>query len=760
MNKRSFLVFIASIVGLIFVFGDTLYVCAQEASKEEFTLEEITVTAQKRQENQQKVAISMQTIVGEEMAELGKTSLETILENIPDAVIVKAADGLRISLRGMSDTTQTFHNQSLSAPTVAVNMDGVFSNRKDQGADLYDLERVEVLYGPQSTLYASNSPGGVVNVVSANPKLDKFSTSGSLEYGNYNLLHIQGTLNAPISSTVALRGSFSIAKHDGYLSNGGEDQDVKSGRLKFLYQPVEKLSFVVTGSIEKDGGAGRGGGSVDSFVKQSDRKDPWIATGALGSPQDITTKKISGNISWDLDFATLTVIPSYSKRNGSQSETVTAQGNSNITYDDETTMNTTEKSLELRMASASDFFFKWIAGFNYYKSEDYQEMMEYYNGAYNEVFRKNMRNENQKAFFANVTYPITSTFRTTGGYRLNWDDLENMRQENTTVGKAVTEAATPTKANYDKRPDYMVGVEYDLGASAMLYADYKTSFMTQGEGGGGGPGGGSSTTTPPPQKLNAYSVGSKNRFLDNKLQVNASAFYNIYQNFPAQSQVWVWEGTGDPYDTTLYPNGPQSDLVNGDPNGSSYGNGHMYGVDLSTNIVITSKDKVDLSISYLKSEWTSLTFNYKYKWQIIGSYMPAPPGNTSDTVGVTVGPLSALTLNGQSMMNSPKITANLIYRHDFSLWNGGDLRTQVDGRYKSSYKLTWKAEDYPYNYQEAYIKANFSAIYTHPNGIWTLTGYVRNIFKYADKTGYMGQPMYQTMIGDPRTYGGVLSVKF
>jgi len=270
------------IVGSIFLLNNIVIVLAQENKSEEFTLDEITVTAQKRQENQQKVAMAMQTITAEEMTETGKTNLETILESIPDAVIVKSADGLRISLRGMSDTTSTFHNQSVSAPTVAVNMDGVFSNRKDQGSDLYDIERVEVLYGPQSTLYASNSPGGVVNVVSANPKLDRFETSGMLGYGNYNLLNVRGTVNAPISSTVGVRAAFSIAKHDGYLSNGGSDQDTKSARLKLLYQPIEKLSFVVTGSIEKDGGHGGGGGSVDQFIKQSKLTDPWESTSELG----------------------------------------------------------------------------------------------------------------------------------------------------------------------------------------------------------------------------------------------------------------------------------------------------------------------------------------------------------------------------------------------------------------------------------------------------------------------------------------------
>ena len=208
MRKRLFQVTFIFILGLTLIPGGRICTYAQEGPAEEFTLEEITVTAQKRAENQQKVAISMEVIAAEDLKSLGKSDIDDILSNVSNVLVQKSADGLRVSLRGYSDATGTNFGQSTSTPAVAVNIDGVYSSRKDSSTSLYDMDRIEVLFGPQSTLYASNSPGGIVNVETASPKLDKYEASGALEYGNFNLLHTEGMVNVPISSIMSLRGAF------------------------------------------------------------------------------------------------------------------------------------------------------------------------------------------------------------------------------------------------------------------------------------------------------------------------------------------------------------------------------------------------------------------------------------------------------------------------------------------------------------------------------------------------------------------------
>jgi iron complex outermembrane receptor protein len=113
------------------------------------------------------------------------------------------------------------------------------------------------------------------------------------------------------------------------------------------------------------------------------------------------------------------------------------------------------------------------------------------------------------------------------------------------------------------------------------------------------------------------------------------------------------------------------------------------------------------------------------------------------------------------MQNTPEWTINLSYNHNFTLWNGGNLKVGLSSKYQSDYRLSWNDDEYPENYQEAFHMENASATYSHPGGAWTLSAYVNNINDYAEKRMYMnagGQG--QLSIGNPRTCGAVLTVNF
>ena len=311
--KKVFIAIFMVIIGLGLAFGDVPNVCAQESDFDEFTLEEITVTAQKREENQQKTAIAMQTFSGAELRELGYNDLDEIISQISNAFVNTAGDGMRVSLRGMADTIVTMgalNDMSISTPTVAVNVDGVYSSRRNSGSGLYDMERVEVLYGPQSTLYATSSPGGIVNIVTADPKTDRYEASGMLEYGNFEALQMQGMLNAPVGEQFALRAAFNTSVRDGYLANGADDDDSKSARVKALFKANDNLSLMVTGELTDSGGHGYSG--TTSFISPGDVADPWDNSDQ-DSPVPRDRKNIDYNIQidWDLGFGTLTLLPAH-----------------------------------------------------------------------------------------------------------------------------------------------------------------------------------------------------------------------------------------------------------------------------------------------------------------------------------------------------------------------------------------------------------------------------------------------------------------
>lgn len=729
--RKSLIFLLTMALGFGMGIGGVPYVNAEE--EEEFTLEEITVTAQKREENMQKVPITMEVISAEEIKELGKNDISSILSTVSGALVQKGADGYRITIRGMSDDSTAKMGQATAGPTVAMNTDGVFTNRKDGGAGLYDIERVEVLYGPQSTMYSSNSPGGVINIVTAQPKIDTYEGSASLEYGNYNLLHTEGAVNIPLTDKIAIRTSFSSSRRDGYLTNGSDNEKTTGARVRALFQANEELSFTLTAEYSSDQGAGFGGG-VEVFANQDDVDDPWTGQEdeSLAS-NDVTSKKLNAQMSWDTSLGSLSVIPSYSKRKG-RNEMVMS-GDNNLSD-----LDATEKGLELRMTSSPDFFFTWIAGATYYKSVDdmYSESESYVDsgGTEGNMSDRTMINNN-KAYYVNITYPVIDVFRLTAGGRQSWDEMISDNVE--------FRASMETPGVYSLMPEYLVqenpgkfdwkfGFEYDLNENSMLYGDYSTSYRVQG------------MSTGDPTTFKDYTLGAKNRFFDNKLQLNVSAYYYNYLNYRAGDmiQVWLYD-----LDDDLTNEGDVGETVT-EPNASRNGDGRVMGFDLQANAIITSKDVVNLSVSYTKSEWKNLIFDYYYTYTL---------ELDEETNTLYKEPLVDYDLRGEPMFNTPPWTIVLNYNHNFYLGNGATIKAGITSKYQTSYKLSWKRTDYPYNYQEDFHTENIDVVYMHPDGKWTLSTYVNNITNYAEKRIYMS-PGDKLTIGDPRTYGAVLSVKF
>lgn len=701
-------------------------------AQDEFTLEEITVTAQKREENLQKVPISMDVISSEEIKELGQTDLSEILGSLSNAMVSRSGDTISITIRGVGNMS------SPGQPGVSMNIDGVTSNRQDSGTGLYDLERVEVLYGPQSTLYATNSPGGVVNIVTASPKLDNYEGSGTLQYGNYNYLRMAGTMNAPLGDKVAVRTAFSTIAHDGYVSNGGDTEDSKSARIKVLYKPSDKISAEITGEYLKQNGIST---SVTGFIDESDTDDPWVSTADLGANNQ-RRKKLYGTINISVPYADVTLTPSVNKISG-YAETVQSLGPRDAPTGYETMKNikdSYEKGMEVRLTSPDDFFFSWIAGYIYYDSKSGNNRMsnDYEDTGIGEFMVSNTV-EKIKTLYANVTYPVTDQFRLTAGIRKNDNDYyyetdQNMANTDDDGNITYTFESKVQTTESPSKPDTKFGMEYDISDSVMLYGSYGSSYRIIQR----------YRSLGDPETLHAYTVGAKSQLFGNKLQLNGSAYYYDYKNYLAMSQMTVWLADSDD-DLVI-----DSDETADDSGASQQGDGRMMGFDISASAIISANDKLDLSVSYLNSEWTDLVFawDYDYTYELIDGEVVRTELIDDD-------------FEGKSMVNSPPWTISVTYNHNFNLWNGGVLSARLETRYQSHYRMSWQDSNDPYDYQESFFKEDLSAIYANPDGKWTLTGYVKNITNYAAKKSFSGSSTSYTLnISDPRTYGAILSVKF
>jgi iron complex outermembrane receptor protein len=455
------------------------------------------------------------------------------------------------------------------------------------------------------------------------------------------------------------------------------------------------------------------------------------------------TKRFTAHIDYDFGYAgTLSIIPSYTDMNNHSA------GDTSFTMMENTTEYYTtvdgdgfERGLEMRLASSEDFPFKWIVGVNYYKSEDEQWQVDQNETDPNEEteYTHAWNQQITKAIYANVTYPLTDTLRATVGARQSWDENNSMNWEKPGKGGSSEPTTETFTMEYDD-PNFKLGIEYDLAENSMLYADVSSSYRMNGGAG--------AQKELDPEELTAYSIGAKNRFFDNRFQLNAAAYYYDYKNYfanmdPARTPV---DSDGDGvYDGT-------EEQVN-----METGDARIYGFDIQTTTILTDKDKLDLNISYVKKEFTDLFFDF--------------PDIINDCG------IEDLNYDGNEMPQAPNwnITAN--YSHNFVLPNGGTLTPRLEASYTSKYVLNWMAKSLAteldeetgvysasvsdtsdIRWQEAYVLGNISLVYSSPDGNWTLTGYVKNIEDYAVKQFLSGQGSLS--IGSPRTIGVSVSAKF
>ena len=195
-------------------------------------LADIIVTAQRRSESLQRAAIAIDVVSGDALARSGITSPLQLGAAIPSLAAQPAGGPNTIFfLRGVGN----FTNNGYSDPALAFNYDGVYVGRPTSTAGMfYDLARVEVLKGPQGTLYGRNATAGAINVIPARPRLGETSGFVDVGYGNYNAVTAQGAINLPIGTDVALRVSGNLSTHDGYLSDGTNDEKTVGARLQLL----------------------------------------------------------------------------------------------------------------------------------------------------------------------------------------------------------------------------------------------------------------------------------------------------------------------------------------------------------------------------------------------------------------------------------------------------------------------------------------------------------------------------------------------
>jgi len=732
-----------AILGVGLVFGSPGAASAQESNRDEFTLEEITVTAEKREENVQKTAISVTALTQADVTEKALLTLDNVLGNVPAVVVQGSTTGKQIYLRGIGSNVST--NQS--DPAVAVIIDNVYAGRSEVPlSDVYDLERIEVLRGPQGTLYGRNAEGGIVNVVTSAPK-DRFQILANFRLGDYNLKHIDGAINMPLSDKVAARVAFLRETRDGYLSDGGMNSDRFSARAKLSYKPNDKLSFLATIDYSVDNSFNVSTvptpGSAGNLPPM-----PWnddIATKGWALPEGsapwtndqyhygearLTQTLYSAEVVYDMGWGQIKVVPTYTEHSRfTLGELFMGTGMGDGTLDGQL-RNFDQWTGELTLASAADSAVKWIGGYyflksNYKEDRGVTDPLDYGDSAWHYVTYNHPAKTG--AYFGQATYPINDRLDLTAGIRRSIDNRSmDYRYANANVpiddpmyastnGTGVYDSGILHYEDKAPTTTYKAGIEYDIAEDSMLYAQMSTGFKQ----------GGLNLTAPPkaflPEELLAYEIGSKNRFINGRMQVNMELFYYNYDKF----QITVAN------ETTI---GESGDLEQAMMIINAEKTTHKGG-EIEMDYLLTAVDKLKMNVAYLDAKYGELT-------------IPANP---------MMGLPEAFPLTGTQVANSPKWTGSLGYQHIWSLDDGAEVTANISTRLSSGYYTTvekWQALPW----QGSYHRSDASINYRTADGKWTVVVWSKNLENKAQTT--VALPFYRRIITDPRTVGVNVSFRY
>jgi len=482
-------------------------------------LQVVTITAERRAADIQKTSISMQAVTSDEISQQGLSSAAEILKSVANVEVQGAARGNVIAIRGIGSDLPPGMGES----AVSTNFDGVYNFRAEMNTlGLFDLERVEVLRGPQGTLYGRNAAAGAVNYITRDPSTAKREGDASLEVGNYGLVRGELGFNLPLSDTLAVRASGASISRNGYQTDGFNDAKASGGRIKLLYRP--DTDFRLLAGFERIQLGGKGPGSVPAANadSQSTALTAAVDTDVPGLEkvgyQDFHAVKAWVQADVYVGIGTLTLLPAYQHAEGIVYRLFDAAHRDAEQYNADPGP-ATQKSVEARLSSNAGAPVQWVAGLYDYDMLNVQTCLL---GAVDCASSNNTRDTtHSKAAFGQASFSLAQGLRAIGGLRYTAD-------RKTSIDGSV--------GNW-KSTDGKVGLEYDLGPAALAYATFSTAYRPGGFNTLPG-----NTGSFAAEKLRSFELGLKSRWLDNTLQVNAAAFRYAYKGYQAVDFVLLDSG--------------------------------------------------------------------------------------------------------------------------------------------------------------------------------------------------------------------------
>ncbi|WP_017667607.1 TonB-dependent receptor [Sandarakinorhabdus sp. AAP62] len=727
---------------------------AAAAPAEDSGIEEIIVTAQRRSENLQRVAVAVSAVSSKELIASGVSDVQNLGRLVPSLVVQpNGGSSTNFYLRGVG----SYATNAFAENAIAFNFAEVYVARPTSPlGTFFDLERIEVVKGPQGTLYGRNATGGAINVIPKAPELGDFGVDATAELGNYASKRGSVAVNIPIGDIAAVRVAGQVSDRNGYLSDGYDDEVGQAARISLLVKPNDRLSFQLTGDYFHQGGRGVGSvlvpgvntptaPPVSSRIGGADprsvdelrlRYAALVNPGLAATPNqdgfvDSTFYGVTGSVEADLDFATLTVLAGYRR---SEPNFVSF----NLGFRAAVSEIDDQGSLEVRLASKDDQRLRYVLG-AFLFTESQKAQNAFTQGLISRTtFNPNL-NTTSRAIFGQLTYDVAEGLRLVGGARYtNESKSQNTPLRQQSLANPNPPFNTVTGDLDFSKVTWKVGVEYDAGERSLLYANVATGFKA------GGFFVAIRNNTFDPETLTAYTIGSKNRFFDNRLQLNVEAFYWDYSN----QQI----GFVGPVETAPGIFGAGGKTVNA-------GQARMYGAELELLFQPTPNDRLTANIQYLDSKYDSFVYT-----AISATGAPVRSGCavSPDTSLPVAAPARLFSINcsGKSGINAPKWSLNLGYEHSFKL---GKLMLTPGVRTRIESSRFLAIEFLPEQQQAAYRMSDLYLTLAADDERWSLTGFVNNAENrtiYASSSLRPVLPVVYNALRPPRTFGIRASVGF
>lgn len=713
----------ASVAGIAsFAASFTTIAHAQDASAADAAaLPEVIVTAQRSAAPASRTPVAMSVLTADQLGLQGIDSPGAIADRLPNTWLQNSYDGLRITMRGVSNADATEKGD----PSGAYMVDGVYVARpQSQNAAFYDVDRIEVLRGPQGTLYGRNTTAGAVNVISKAPR-PYFEAGADVTVGSYGTRKLGGMVNVPVNEVLALRAAFSANRHDPYLRNGqgtgytpGLDRDDRAARLSAKLTPGHGITALLRYE------AGTDNTNNDSTVPDTNfysgiaqGKPVWNDDGSarrltnrFKSPNNVpdqgfshkTSSSLTADVSWDVGPATLSWLGAH--RNFAHdylynyfyrvtpAVALGVRQNFHGDYD--------QDSHELRIATNGSgpltaqggvyWFHENVKDHYTFRDLKAAGLTPYY------VFDNDPVDAWSRAVFGQATYAVTPRLRATAGARTTSDDKSRYGyigyQQAATLNTATDPRELNAGAISSRKTTWRLGLDYDLAPYTLLYGSLATGYKSGGFNDGcsaGAVGSGrlagvgcpAASAVPAdslvyqPETLRALEAGLKTRFWGDRASLNLALFHYDYRNLQLSSQEVI---NGKPrYETT------------------NAGEAKVRGLEADGQLRPSAADRITYALTLLDAHYASYMPDARHDWA------------------------------GMKLDRAPARTLALGYEHRFAL-PGGSLVLGATTRASAGYLLTVPSKALVYRIP-GHTESDLRLGWEPTGGRWSLLARVRNL---------------------------------